>query len=125
MAARQPNTQLHRGAEVLSSGVGSGGEAPLSFFRERACYLALVLNLSFSAVYSRQVYQSVDHVGPAHTTPLPGQLHPQGSPRVKSLTSTSSVFPLYFPECQQHQLRVQQTGLGLWLDVLGHHTSPL
>ena len=90
-AARQPNTRSNHRPKCQA---GGGDDRP-PFSKERACYLALVLSLSFSG-YSRQVYQSVDQVGPAHTTPLLGQLHPQGSPRVKSLTSTSSVLPFYF-----------------------------
>ena len=88
-AARQPNTRSN-----CAEGPGRGrGRPGFLLFKERACCLALVLNLSFSAVYSRQVYQPVDQAGPAHTTPLLRQLHPQGSPRVKSLTS---VLPFYF-----------------------------
>lgn len=89
VASRQPNTRSNHRRSARQG----EGKAGLSSFKERACYLALVLNLSFSAVYSRQVYQSVDQAGPAHTTPLLRQLHPQGSPRVKSLTS---VLPFYF-----------------------------
>lgn len=99
VAARQPNTLLHHSAEVP----GWGRRRPcFLLFKERACYLDLVHNLSFSAVCSRQVYQSVGWVGPAHTTPFPGHLYPQGFPRVKSLTFSASVLPLYW--CQEHQL---------------------
>lgn len=106
-----------------------GGRRTHAFllFRERSWYFALFLNLSFSAVYSSQVYQSAGQVGPANATPLPGQLHPGGFPGVRSLTTqplTPVVISLY-SECQGRPFGARRTELGLWLCVLEHHTSPL